>query len=874
MPQSPLNAENKSSISYLIIFLYLLSGVAALCYEILWNRMLSLQFGVSIFGVVITITGFLLGLGIGAYAGLKLLKYSRRLLFIFASLELAIAGFALLSPQLIQLSDAFLQSQASSLSLYQWYTLQGTTLIFVLLLPGLAMGAGFPVIINIARQQNISLGAIYGVNTLGGAIGALLPLWLLPTYGWFDSMRFTAVINVFIAVVTFSVSRSFKLPESAPEPQDTSNLKEIPRIQLLAYFGIGMAALMLEVSWTRLFGMIMLRTEYVLALILAIYLIGIGLGSLIGSKLKSKQWLNHFPWIAACGGLLSLVFFPQLSAGIENSQFNSLFSAIIIEGLSLALLTFPLTFILGAWLPMISANFATRTNSGVIFYSVNSIGAALGAIITGFVLIPYLGSTYTLFLASFFIFILGCAWANVKWIYAFGLLFLVAFPWAKFPPAQVLLPKTLEDMKTLFLHEDSLAITHVLEKKDGQRILLSDLQRMDAATDPASVEIQKNQARLPLLLHKNPKSILFLGLGTGISASASLPYPSLQKTGVELSEGAIEAINQYFSPVNQSISKHLKIYRDDARRFLMLSNKKYDVIVGDLFHPDLVGRSTLLSVQQFQRAKQRLTQNGVFVQWIALNQFDKRGLQIVMRSFKKAFPDAVMFVDAFRIAFVGSPGPERYGKNALENMARLPANIQKRVTGGEGVMTWLSRYWGKIPDSRGPLQDEWAPTLEYHLPKARYNGEINLFDTESYVLSLRPSSLQAANELGIPKQDDDNFKKTFAASTLAEQAWLASFGGDNKKSAQLMQKAFRLNKDDRWISFAFADQLMSNMARLTKSGIPENKILQSILKIRPDHPEALRRLWIEAKQNGNLNQATEYRQRLLDISPLDKSLKN
>ena len=87
--------------------------------------MLSLQFGVSIFGVVITVTGFMLGLGIGAYAGLKLLKYSRKLIIIFASLEFIIACFALLSPQLIQLSNEFIASQATFLSLYEWYALQG-----------------------------------------------------------------------------------------------------------------------------------------------------------------------------------------------------------------------------------------------------------------------------------------------------------------------------------------------------------------------------------------------------------------------------------------------------------------------------------------------------------------------------------------------------------------------------------------------------------------------------------------------------------------------------------------------------------------------------------------------------------------------------
>jgi len=128
--------------------------------------------------------------------------------------------------------------------------------------------------------------------------------------------------------------------------------------------------------------------------------------------------------------------------------------------------------------------------------------------------------------------------------------------------------------------------------------------------------------------------------------------------------------------------------------FLSATQNKYDVIIGDVFHPDLVGLSSLLSVQQFQRARNRLSENGLFVQWLAINQFDSESLGVILRSFRRVFPDAQLFLDGMHLALVG---PRQKFAGATGMLRNLAAHVRSTAgcgDGGEGGWTWLGRATG------------------------------------------------------------------------------------------------------------------------------------------------------------------------------------
>lgn len=866
-----LNSKTSSKISWWWVagILYSLSGFTSLAYEVLWARMLSMQFGVSIFGVVLTVAAFMIGLGLGSLAGVMWVRRCKKPLIIFALLEIAIALYALLLPNLLHSVSGWMENIAVHLTLTQWYLLQGVAALCLLVIPAFAMGLGFALVLKVVEHTPLSLGKLYGLNTIGGAVGALFPLWSLPALGWINSVRLMALLGLVVGVAALILSRFVRSGDQT-FPSSVKGTQTRPALlELIIYGGIGAGSIMLEIGWIRLYGMIMLRTEYVLGVILAVFLLGIALGSLLLPRIP-KYWLTVLmPIIAGGGVLLGVYLLPAASAWIENSQFQSFFGAMWSQALMLGIFTLPVTLALGAWLPLMASRPGNAGVSGVWLYGANCLGGGSGAIVACLVCIPLFGSVAMVVSAGLIIAALGLIWAKPHraWL-AFALMLMLAWPLRNMPPVHQLLPKIEANSRDLYLYEDAVSLTHVVEQQDGQRVLLSDLQRMDASTEPSAVEIQMDQARLALLLHPAPRSVLFLGLGTGISMAGSLPFPDLNRSAVELSQGSIYAAKNWFSQVNGNIVDQAQIQRDDARHFLSSTPRTYDAIIGDLFHPDLAGMGSLLSVQQFQRAKSHLNADGVFVQWLALNQFDIQSLKVVLRSFKQVFPEAQLFMDGMHLALVG-PRKKISASIMLENLHRLPEQAQRLATGGEGAWTWLGRYWGAIPESSGPVQDEWMPFIEFNLPRVRYDGSVNLANLMMWLLQQHPDPDEAMKILGVGTEDKSRFGRAYVANELAVRAWTSSIQGDAEKAGKLVWLAYQANPLDHWIANSLADNMLQSISQAGAHGFSPRQALQRILKFNPDFVGALRAIWHLEQSAGNMQEAERYRLRLLAISPLD-----
>ena len=870
--QSRLNFETSSWISWwwAVAILYCLSGLTSLAYEVLWARMLSMQFGVSIFGVVLTIAAFMIGLGLGSLAGVRCAKQSKRPLVIFAMLEMAIALYALLLPTLLQSISVWMNGVALQLTLVQWYLLQGAEALCLLVVPAFAMGMSFALALKAVERTPLTLGKLYGLNTIGGATGALLPLWSMPVLGWIVSVRIIAMLGLVIGGAALVLSYFIRSDVVAQQPTESNRQPRPPLPALIIYAGIGAGSIMLEIGWIRLYGMIMLRTEYVLGVILAVFLLGIALGSLLLPRVH-KYWMSVLmPLLAGAGVLTNLRLLPVASAWVEHGQFQSFFGALGSQALMLGILTLPVTLVLGAWLPLLSSRFGNADASGVWLYGANCLGGAAGAVVACLVLIPLFGSTAMVAIAGLAIAALGLTWVKSRWAWpAYAAMLIVAWPLRNMPPVHELLPKVEADSRDLYLYEDAISVTHVVQQQDGQRVLLSDLQRMDASTEPSAVEIQMDQARLALLLHPAPHNVLFLGLGTGISMAGSMPFPGMERNAVELSQGSIFAARKWFAPANGNIMDQAQVQRDDARHFLSTTQHSYDVIVGDLFHPDLAGMGSLLSVQQFQRARNHLNAGGIFVQWLALNQFDIQSLSVVLRSFQRVFPDAQMFMDGMHLALVGPREKLQMANAMLANLHRLAEQEQGWATGDEGVWTWLGRYWGPVSESGGPVQDEWVPYIEYNLPRARYDGSVNLATLMSWLLRRHPDADAAMKILGIGADDRSRFGSAYVATELAVRAWVSSIQGDAAKAGRLIWLAYQANPQDHWIANALADNMLQSLPQASQHGLSEREALQRILKVYPKFVGALRALWHLEQTAGNMQEAEHYRLRLLAVSPLD-----
>jgi len=187
-----------------LIALFLVSGVAALIYQVCWQRLLFQTFGVDIESVTIIVSTFMLGLGVGALLGGQLSdRFPDRALAMFALFELAIAVFGVFSPWLIRAVGAA--------------TVRGSLPVIagvnfaLLLFPTMLMGATLPILVThvMRRYRNIgvSIGLLYFANTLGAALGAALTGMLVLYYlGLAATICLAAALNLLVsAAVWFGV---------------------------------------------------------------------------------------------------------------------------------------------------------------------------------------------------------------------------------------------------------------------------------------------------------------------------------------------------------------------------------------------------------------------------------------------------------------------------------------------------------------------------------------------------------------------------------------------------------------------------------------------------------------------------------------------
>jgi len=843
-----------------------ISGSCALAYEVLWARMLGIQFGVSAFAAVVTVSAFMLGLAGGSALMAGRAERSSRPLRILALLEAGIAVFALLLPWAVRLATPLIDASARFLAPPQWHALLVLAGLVSLTLPAAAMGAGFPLLVEGFARRGGSIGAAYGSNTLGAALGALLPLLLLPSVGWTNAVRAVAVLNVIVAAGCYMLDR----------PGETGRLTATARARaggprpsgslLFNYAVIGAASLMLEMAWLRLFSLAMLRTEYVLALIFSVMLLGMGLGSLIASRRTDARMLAALPWCASGYALAGLWLLPHVSALLERARFDSMGAASSAQALLLVALTLPVTLSLGAWLPALTARFHTN---GTWLYAANSLGAALGGLIY-VILTPLTGSAGALALAAVLLLLPGLILSRSRRSWA-GVPLVMASAWsvAVLPPVSHFLPQAMGGSRDLYRYEDAIAITQVVEQPDGQRVLLTDMRRQDASTDPTAVFVQTNQSRLPLLLAPNPRKALFLGIGTGISLAGSLPFPDLERSAVELSAGSIEAARRLFTDSNRDVLQSTRVHHDDARHFLAATTEFYDAIIGDVFHPDLAGAGSMLAVEQFQRIRARLAPQGIYVQWLALNQFDVSTLSIVLRSFRQVFPESQLFLDGMHLALVGPRDHWAGGAAIAAHLSSLNRAERTELTASEGDFEWLGRYWGPISPSAGPTQHEWAPMIEFLIPKLHYDPERDAASVLQWLLASRPTIGRAIELLDVSPPQQEDFRRAYIGTELWVRSELASWRGSTMEADHLLGLAFEADPHDRWIAYAVSDRLLASIDAASERGFTREQLLRKILVINPWSLEAWRTLWVLQRARGDADAATS-RARILELSPLDR----
>ena len=209
----------------------------------------------------------------------------------------------------------------------------------------------------------------------------------------------------------------------------------------------------------------------------------------------------------------------------------------------------------------------------------------------------------------------------------------------------------------------------------------------------------------------------------------------------------------------------------------------------------------------------------------------------------------------------------------LPKLARMSDADAGLATGGEGPWTWLSRYWGPVEVGPGPVQDEWAPRIEFRLARARHTGALDVGAVQSFLLGRRPSAEAAALALRIPAADRERFARAYQATTMAQQSNALSADPTRTREAQqLLLRANRLNPVDWVTSMTLAEMIMASIQVTMPEGAARVAALDRMLEIRPDYAAALRERWLIEARSGRTATANGYLERLRRVSPLDRAL--
>jgi spermidine synthase len=739
----------------LLLLLFFVSGTSALIYQVLWLRLLALVFGVTVWAVATVVASFMAGLAIGSYGAGRMVDRARNPLLWFGIAEGAVGLAALATPSALTIAER-VYTALYAIAPDQIVILTAARFIVssaVLIVPTTLMGATLPIVVKSSLTQGGGLdsrvGLLYAVNTTGAVVGTLLAGFLLiGAIGMSASFGIAVAGNVFIAIAAIGASRfvAKAAPRaggvsttSAPADQSIDLSARARRAVLIVFTLSGATSMAQEVIWFRLLVFFQQISTYAFTTMLAAFLTGIAGGSYLAALLMRRRmnWLQLLAILECAiavltvGGLLALAATERILPSIMvrlGPEFRE--AAPVAAGVASFLALLPMTTLLGVAFPIglrlwAAGSDASGGQSGRdigTFYSLNVIGAILGSVLAGFVLLPGIGSRASLIVTSAITLggglLLASTMPNRRRAIEIGVLGTAAFVGlvAIAPDPFDVINRFRYGGHEVVWREEGVQTT-VSVHRLPDRSLAMFLDGHNQATD-SGYDIHVEIGTMPLALHPRPRSALVIGLGGGATAGAVAAFPGVEVDVVELS-GSVARGSELFRHINGDVlhRTNVRLIVEDGRNHLMLTPKRYDVITADIIWPYHAGAGNLYSREYFQLARNALADDGVMLQW--LGKMGATRHKLVMRTFLDVFPEATLWKQG---AFmVGTRKPYRLDEAALERKLADPAVRAHLATIGiSSRRDLIERYAGGTDEMRayvgvGPLLTDDQPRVEYYL---------------------------------------------------------------------------------------------------------------------------------------------------------------
>lgn len=802
--------------------------MCALVYQVAWFRELRLIFGVSTASSAAVLAVFMGGLGIGGARLGKIADRSANPLGLYANLELGVAATAAATPILVALaSSVYLGAGGSTALGLPIATLLRLVLATVVLAPStLLMGGTLPAAARAVERAGDaarrSVATLYAVNTLGAVAGAVAANFvLLEVLGTRLTLWMAALVNVLVALLARSLSRSQPgidppsgatgADEPAAEPGPPAVAEQVPWFPKAASALAGVTFMLMELTWYRMLAPILGGSSYTFGLILAVALVGIGIGGAIYARGRIEATLKAFAFTCALEAVFVAIPFALgdrialTTATLRSAARLGFGPSVLVWTLVTAFVVLPAAIVAGAQFPLVIGLYGKgRANVGKdvgAAYLANTLGAIGGSLAGGFGILPLLGAVGCWRL-SVFALVAGASVAlyldaklggrrdasYVRGVVLTGLgLLLMA---AQGPTAvwrhsgigagRADVAFERGDLQTVLTFEHFYG-RHVKWEEDGLESSVALGQGtgyafiVNGKSDGHSIDDAPTQVMsglVPAILHPGPKKTLVVGLGTGSTAGWLAAIPSMERVDVVELEPAIVKVARDCAPVNKNVLDNPKVHVQlaDAREVLRTTKSRYDIIFSEPSNPYRAGISSLYTTEYYRSSAERLEEGGLFVQWMQAYEVDGWAIATAIVTLKQVFEDVeVWTTKAGDLLVVASRT-----KRAPVDVARVRATIAS-----EPFATAMRSVW-------------YTDSVE------------GLFS--HFIATSALSDALAANGLGAVNTDDQNFLEfAFARSVGKQRRGVDSdlrdlsrrLGTDEPRTTDPLDKARTL--EERWL---------------------------------------------------------------------------
>jgi len=734
----------------LVALLLFGSGFCALIYQTTWLREFRLIFGASTAATAAVVGVFMAGLGFG---GILLGRRSETVpqpLGFYAKLELLIAASAACSPVLVVAVRHvyILIGGTDTLGIFLGTVVRLLFAALILGTPTFLMGGTLPAVAREvttgADLKRRSVGFVYGANTLGAVAGACAgTFYLFENFGNRITLWMAAFVNIVIAFVAFQLSRRRADVEAPSKPSSTradqaGATVADQRFVLVAATVVGFAFFVMELVWYRMLGPLLGGSTFSFGLILAVALLGIGLGGIAYGVFGLTRSASLWFFAMTCAAEAFFVALPYglgdripMAAMLLRPLGTLGFHGHLLAWATLCLIViFPGAFIAGLQFPVLIALLGkgkrlVGSQTGAA-YAWNTIGALAGSLAGGFGFIPMFSAPGVWKLATVLLAVLAAISAVLAVVQRFANLKNTLFPIVTALVAMAVLGTT---GPTAFWRHSEIGVGRLSvfqgSPNEMREIVQAVRRRTIWETDGVESSVAMTAARglafvvngrtdgnatgdagtqimsglIGVALHANPSNALVVGLGTGSTAGWLAAVPSVERVDVVELEPAIIKVAERCAPVNQNALQNPKLHIriGDAREVLLTSREKYDIVVSEPSNPYRAGVAGLFTREYYQSVERCLRPGGMFFQWVQAYEIDQRTMQIFYATLGSVFPNIESWQTAGGdILLLASHSPVQY--NAAVLRARLAGEPLKSALSaawrGVGLEDFLGHYIG------------------------------------------------------------------------------------------------------------------------------------------------------------------------------------